>query len=37
MPFVRLWRPLILILLAVAAVAPGALAHGVGPTGNARI
>ena len=37
MPFVRLWRPLILILLAVAAFSPGALAQGVGNTGNALI
>ena len=37
MPFVRLWRPLILILLAVAAFSSGALAQGVGNTGNALI
>ena len=37
MPFVRLWRPLILILLAVAAFSSGALAQGVGNAGNALI
>ena len=37
MPFVRLWRPLILILLAVAAFSSGALAQGVGNTGNALV
>ena len=37
MPFVRLWRSLILILLAVAAFSSGALAQGVGNTGNALI
>src|SRR5688572_5198342 len=37
MPFVRLWRPLILVFLAVAVFSPVALAQGVGNTGNALI
>ena len=37
MPFVRLWRTLFLSCIVAAAVASGALAQGVGNTGNALI
>ena len=37
MPFVRLWRTLFMSCIVAAAVASGALAQGVGNTGNALI